>query len=146
MAQHRIEKAIEIAFNAHKGQLDKAGLPYILHPLHIMDQVDTENEKVVGVLHDVVEDSGVTVKDIHEALEYGNDYTVANALTALTHKKDVDYLIGYISVIRDNPLARRIKIEDLKHNLEIRRLRTITDKDLERVRKYKKALEMLGAV
>lgn len=132
-------KAMIIAYNAHQNQFDKANIPYIYHPIHIAEQMDTELECIVALLHDVVEDTDITLNDLEK--EFPKE--VIDLLKILTHDKKVDY-IEYIKKVKTNPIATKIKIADLKHNSDITRLENITTTDLKRIEKYKKALEILG--
>ena len=132
-------KAMIIAYNAHQNQFDKANIPYIYHPIHIAEQMDTELECIVALLHDVVEDTDITLNDLEK--EFPQE--VINLLKILTHDKKIDY-IEYIKKVKTNPIATKIKIADLKHNSDITRLENITTTDLKRIEKYKKALEILG--
>ena len=132
-------KAMIIAYNAHQNQFDKANIPYIYHPIHIAEQMDTELECIVALLHDVVEDTDITLNDLEK--EFPRE--VIDLLKILTHDKKIDY-IEYIKKVKTNPIATKIKIADLKHNSDITRLENITTTDLKRIEKYKKALEILG--
>lgn len=132
-------KAMIIAYNAHQNQFDKANIPYIYHPIHIAEQMDTELECIVALLHDVVEDTDITLNDLEK--EFPQE--VIDLLKILTHDKKIDY-IEYIKKVKTNPIATKIKIADLKHNSDITRLENITPTDLKRIEKYKKALEILG--
>ena len=126
-------KAMIIAYNAHKNQVDKSGVPYIYHPIHVAEQMDTEEECVVALLHDVVEDTDVTF----EQLESEFPSEIIDILKLLTKTKDIDYY-EYINKIKENAVARKAKIADIKHRLDV-----ITDKDIKREEKYKKALSIL---
>ena len=132
-------KAIIIAYNAHINQKDRSGLPYILHPIHLAEQMDTEEECIVALLHDVVEDTEVTFKELEK--EFST--TIIDALKLLTHDKDTDYF-EYIERIKTNPLAVKVKLVDLKHNSDETRLEKITEKDIARNKKYVKAIRMLS--
>lgn len=131
-------KAMIIAYNAHQNQFDKANVPYIYHPIHIAEQMDTEVECIVALLHDVVEDTNITF----DYLEKVFPKDIIDVLKVLTHDKKVDYL-EYIRNVKNNPIATKIKLADLKHNSDITRLDIITETDLKRMEKYKKALEIL---
>ena len=131
-------KAMIIAYNAHKNQVDKSGVPYIYHPIHVAEQMDTEEECVVALLHDVVEDTNVTFKQLGEVFSK----EIIDILKLLTKKKEIDYY-EYINKIKENAVARKAKIADIKHNLDRSRLDVITDKDIKREEKYKKALSIL---
>lgn len=112
------ERAMRLAYRAHDGQVDKAGVPYIFHPIHLSEQMTTEAAVCVALLHDVVEDSDVTIEDI--AALFPADVT--EAVRLLTHDENVPYL-DYIRALRANPLARTVKLADLAHNSDESRLR-----------------------
>ena len=131
-------KAMNIAYNAHMNQFDKAGVPYIYHPIHLAEQMDSETECIVALLHDVVEDTEVTF----EQLEKDFPKEVIESIRLLTHDKDVDYK-KYIKELSQNPIAKKVKIADLLHNSDETRLEKITIKDVARRERYKKALEFL---
>lgn len=128
-----------IAYKAHEGQVDKAGKPYILHPLHVMKQVRTIEEQIVALLHDVIEDTDCTLEDLRK--EHFSE-KVLEALALMTHDKTVPYM-DYIAKIKENPLARAVKIADLHHNMDLKRIPNPTEKDYERLEKYKAALRYL---
>ena len=132
-------KAMKIAFDAHIDQVDKSGVPYIYHPIHLAEQMETEDECIVALLHDVVEDTKITF----EQLEKDFSSEIIDALKLLTHNKNVDY-IKYINNIKNNPIAKKVKLADLKHNSDITRLEKVTKKDEERREKYRKAIEILN--
>lgn len=134
-----IAKAMEIALDAHKGQKDKGGFPYILHPLTVASKQETENCIIVALLHDVVEDSGYTLEDLRAA---GFADEVCDAIDLLTHKQGEDYF-SYIHKIKTNEIAKSVKVQDLRHNSDTSRLATVTEKDERRVEKYRKALDIL---
>lgn len=131
-------KAMIIAYNAHKEQIDKAGVPYIFHPIHIAEQMETEIECIVALLHDVVEDTNVTFEELEKI--FSKD--IIDILKLLTHDKNVDYM-EYIKNIKENPIARKVKIADIKHNSDETRLDKVTLEDIARGKKYKKALTIL---
>ena len=136
-----LERAIEIAVEAHKGQIDKGGSPYILHPLRVMMSVDGESEKIVAVLHDVVEDSDWTVDAL---LAEGFSVEVIEALKTVTKEsEDEDYDL-IIQRAMQNPIGRKVKIADLRDNLDVTRISEITDTDVKRINKYKRALKFLS--
>lgn len=130
-----LEKALQIAAKAHEGQKDKEGLPYILHPLRVMGHVEGSDAQIVAVLHDVVEDTAVTLDDLRAA---GFGETVLAAVACVTHRKDqpyADYVIG----CKDNPVARQVKLGDLADNCRLDRsiLRPrLLDRDLARIHRY----------
>jgi len=135
-----IEKSLEIALKAYKGQKDKAGKTYILHPLRIMAKMNTEEEMSVAMLHDVIEDSDYTFEDL---ISEGIPANVANAVQALSKNKDENYE-QFIERILRNKLASKIKLADIEDNINILRLDTVTQKDLERISKYHKAWKTLS--
>ena len=135
----KTKKAMIIAYNAHHGQKDKSGLPYIHHPLHLAEQMSSEETCIVALLHDVVEDTDITFDYLKK--EFSND--ILQALELLTHDKSVDYF-EYIKKLKDNPIARTVKIADLRHNSDKSRLDNPTEKDLKRYVKYEKALKILS--
>ena len=137
-----LERAIEIAVEAHKGQVDKGGSPYILHPFRVMMSVDLELEKIVAVLHDVVEDSNWTFEAL---LAEGFSIEVIEALKSVTKNSDNEDYDSFIQRAMENPIGRKVKIADLRDNLDVTRISDITDKDVKRINKYKKALKILSA-
>ena len=138
--QPMLELALSTATEAHRGQFDKAGIDYIEHPIFVASQVDSEEEKAVALLHDVIEDSSVTAEEL---LNAGLPETVVTAVQILSKKKGQDYQT-YLKTVKSNPLARAVKLADLKHNSDLSRLETITDKDLEGLEKYKKTIDYLS--
>ncbi|WP_308545011.1 HD domain-containing protein [uncultured Sneathia sp.] len=137
---NKYELALKIATEAHKGQVDKAGVPYINHPLTVASLVDTEEEKIVALLHDTIEDTNITEQDL---IDYGFPNEIVEAVKLLTHNKNVPYM-DYVAKIKDNELARKVKIADLTHNSDLSRLKEITEKDKKRYEKYQKALLYLS--
>ena len=135
-----IERAIEIATEAHCGQLDKAGNEYIGHPLRVMAMGKTTEEKIVGILHDVVEDSSWTFERL--AAE-GFSASIIEALRCITKQPDSEPYDKYIARIKHNPLAVAVKLNDLTDNMDIRRLPYLSDKDVKRLKKYLKAYKQL---
>ena len=133
------KKAMKLCFEAHKEQDDKSGLPYVFHPFHVAEQMKDEVTTAVALLHDVVEDTGYTLTDL---VEMGFPEAVTDALALLTHDPSVQYL-EYVSKVKDNPAARAVKLADLKHNSDTSRLDFLTEKDIQRLEKYKKAIELL---
>ena len=130
--------ASKIAYKAHEGQTDKAGVPYIFHPIHIAEQMDSEESCVVALLHDVIEDSDITLEILSK---YFNDDIIA-ALRVLTKKENDDYVM-YIKRVKTNKLATKVKIKDLEHNRDLTRLNEVTDKDRKRSMKYWEAIRYL---
>lgn len=135
-----IDIALAIAKKAHAGQVDKAGIDYIQHPLYVASQVTTEQEKAVALLHDVIEDSDVTADVL---LAAGLPSEVVSAVQILTKKKGQSYQ-EYLERVKMNDLARVVKLADLKHNSDLSRLKTVSDTDYERVKKYKNAIRYLS--
>jgi (p)ppGpp synthase/HD superfamily hydrolase len=136
-----IEKAIEIALKAHANQLDKAGEPYILHPLRLAIKFDDRKLQIISILHDVIEDSAYTLSDLSAA---GFVPEIISAIDALT-KKDGEKYEDFINRVQKNTLAKKVKIEDLRDNLNIARLGycELSDNDLMRINKYNRALIIL---
>lgn len=131
--------ALELAVEKHKNQTDKAGNPYILHPLHVMENVNSKEGKIVAILHDIIEDTDVTEDYL---LKIGLSKRIVDAVVALTRSKDMDYQ-EYIKNLISNPLAKEVKLADLEHNMDLKRLPTLEEKDLERNRKYQIAYHYL---
>jgi (p)ppGpp synthase/HD superfamily hydrolase len=139
-----LERAIEIAISAHKGQTDKGGNPYILHPLRVMISLESQAEKMVGVLHDVVEDSDWTFEDLENE---GFPVDVIDALKSVTkneseHGSDEGYF-RFVERAKLNPIGARVKIADLHDNLDISRIPKLDESAMQRINKYKRSLEIL---
>ena len=133
------KKALKLSFEAHKDQVDKSGMPYIYHPFHLAEQMKDEDTTIVALLHDVVEDTDITVDDIRKM---GFNEEVCEALKLMTHDDNVPY-IEYVSKLKRNPMAKIVKIADLEHNRDLTRLNAVDEKALKRVEKYKRAMEEL---
>ena len=136
-------KAMDIAYHAHQGQLDYNGIPYIFHPIHLAEQMEDEISCCVALLHDVVEDTTVTLADLE--LEFPP--AVTQAVDLLTHRKGVDYF-DYVRSLRTNPIAVKVKLADIAHNADQTRCigSGLASDDLSRWRdKYRKAQEILLA-
>lgn len=135
--QHLLAKAISLAATSHEDQTDRAGLPYIMHCLHVMNTVESKDPEVlqVAVLHDTLEDTSVTQKMLSDS---GYSTEVCAALHCLTHCKLESYEV-YIEKVCSNKTAMLVKLADLRHNSDITRLKGITPKDFERISKYHKA-------
>ncbi len=131
--------AMRIAFDAHKEQTDKTGLPYIYHPIHLAEQMTDEVTTCVALLHDVVEDTDLTFEDLEA---YGFPSEVIAAMRLLTHDDAVPYM-DYVKEIAKNPIAKAVKLADLVHNSDLSRLDTIDEKALKRAEKYKQAMGIL---
>jgi len=127
-----LELALQIAVKAHAGQKDKSGEPYIFHPIRVMQRCSTPKAKIVALLHDTVEDTDVTFEDLEEA---GFDSGTLGTLRLVTHEKDVPY-DNYIDALMHDPVAVEVKLADLEDNSDIRRLKDIGAKDVERLKKY----------
>lgn len=138
--QFTIERAIQIAARAHAGQKDKAGSPYILHALRVMLRMKTPIEMIVAVLHDVVEDTSFTLGKLKNL---GLPRRALRCLDLLTHKKSVSYEV-YLQGIARDPLATKVKLADLRDNMDLSRIKRITRRDINRLRKYKRAVKFLS--
>lgn len=130
-----LEKAIALAAKHHEGQTDKAGKPYIFHLLKVMMDVEKNNEMIVAVLHDILEDTSVTIDDLKNQ---GFSNQILSSITSLTKLSDESY-DNFIDRVCLDPLAAKVKLADLCHNRDIKRLANITDKDVKRLCKYDKA-------
>ena len=152
-----LEKAIKIAVEAHTGQVDKGGNPYILHPLRVMLSLDTEEERIVGILHDVVEDcEGWTWERLREQ---GCSDEIIEALKSVSKTPEeekqfkkmddpnekLDHYLEFIKRAKFNKIGRNVKAADIKDNLDISRIDDITESDIDRLNRYKAALKLLGA-
>jgi (p)ppGpp synthase/HD superfamily hydrolase len=134
-------EAMKIAYHAHHGQVDKGGIPYIFHPCHLAEQMTDEYTTCVALLHDVVEDSNVTLEELSKIFPA----EVVEAVALMTHRKDADYL-EYVAAIRENPIARAVKLADIAHNSDTTRLEATADNLAVQKRlheKYSKALQIL---
>lgn len=133
------KKAMKLCFEAHKEQVDKSGLPYVFHPFHVAEQMTDEITTAIALLHDVVEDTDYTLQDL---IDMGFPREVTDALALLTHEEGVPYL-EYVAGIKADPAARAVKLADLAHNSDSTRLDSVDEKALERIEKYRKAMEIL---
>ena len=133
------KKAMKIAYRAHLYQSDRTGLPYIFHPFHLAEQMTDELTTAAALLHDVVEDTNMTFDDLRKE---GIPEEVISALVLLTHEEGVPYY-DYVRMTKNDPIAAAVKRADLLHNSDISRLSTVTGADLQRMEKYKKALDIL---
>ena len=131
--------ALKTAFKAHEGQTDRSGLPYIFHPYHLAEQMTNETETAAALLHDVIEDTDMTADDLRSV---GISEEIITAVTLLTHEKDTDYF-DYVRRLKSNPAARAVKLADLDHNSDTTRLDTVTQHDLDRLEKYKRARRII---
>lgn len=134
-----LELAIELASHAHNNQFDKAGEPYINHPLRVMYNLATTEEKIVGVLHDAVEDSDLTLERLSDL---GFPSTIVQAIESLTKRPKEKYG-DYIERVKCNSLAVRVKLEDMRDNMEITRIHNPNKKDFDRLKKYQKVFPEL---
>jgi (p)ppGpp synthase/HD superfamily hydrolase len=135
-----IETAIAIAAQAHQGQTDKGGKPYIFHPLQVMSRVESIDEKIVAVLHDVLEDTEVTAEQLRTV---GFGVHIIEAVKGLTRSKGEEYS-DFISRAKSNPLSRVVKVADIQENMNLDRIPHPTQEDRARVEKYKRALQELS--
>lgn len=133
------KKALRLCFDAHREQVDKTGLPYVFHPFHLAEQMKDEYSTVCALLHDVVEDTDCTLEDLRSM---GFPDAVVDALALLTHDPAVPYM-DYVKVIATNPIARKVKMADLRHNSDLSRMDEVDEWALKRNEKYKKALAYL---
>ncbi len=138
-----LEQAIHIACEAHAGQTDKAGAPYVLHPLRVMFSVDTDEERIVAVLHDTVEDSEDV--DLHSLKDAGFSETILTAIDCLT-KRDGEAYDVFIDRLINNPIARSVKLADIEDNMNIRRMDELAETDLARLGRYHRAWKKLTAL
>lgn len=136
---HLTNEAMKLAYNAHHGQVDKAGVPYIFHPMHLAEQMDDEYSTCVALLHDVVEDTHVTLEQLAQIFPK----EVVDAVAVLTHGKDEPYL-QYVQRVTLNPIAKKVKLADLNHNSDQTRMVNASEETLAYFReKYRKAFEIL---
>ena len=134
------KKALRLCFDAHKDQVDKTGLPYVFHPFHVAEQMTDEISTVCALLHDVMEDTDCTPEDLRTM---GFPQEVIEILLLLTHDPSVPYM-DYVKKIGTNPVAKQVKLADLKHNSDLSRMDTVDEYPLERNEKYKEALRLLS--
>jgi len=136
----RLERAIAIAAEAHSGTKDKAGMPYIFHPLRVMLKMRTDDERIVAVLHDVVEDSKSW--PLRRLRAEGFSGKVLKAIDSVTKRENEEYA-DFIERASRNPIGRKVKIADVLDNLDVKRIARPTRKDYERFKKYRRALRVL---
>ena len=134
-----LQRAIEIAVEAHHGQKDKNGMPYILHPLRLMFQMKSDSEKMAAVLHDVVEDSDWTLEQLKSEGFNGDVIEAVNLLT----RDDNDSYDEFVQKIASSPISKAVKIADITDNLDLSRISRMTGKDVARVKKYQRVLKTL---
>ncbi|MGT2880286.1 HD domain-containing protein [Streptococcus equinus] len=135
-----VKLAHEITKRAHKGQVDKAGAPYILHPETVASFVTKDDEKIVAYLHDVIEDTPCQLRDLENA---GFSSEIIKAVDLLTRKTGQSYK-QYLKLVKTNELARVVKLADLKHNSDLSRLTHVTENDIKRLKKYQDAIVFLS--
>ena len=139
----RLETAIMHSLMRHAGQVDKSGMPFILHPLRVMFRLETELEQMVGVLHDVIEDSDLSFDDLRQ-MGYADE--ILTALDGVTRREDESY-DEFVRRSQAHPISRRVKLADLEDNMDLRRLPvTRTEKDVARLQRYRRAWEQLRRV
>lgn len=137
-----LEDAIQLAVEAHAGQRDRNGQPYILHPLRVMFRLRTETLQIVGILHDVVEDTDYTFEDLRKM---GYPEPIIHALDCLTKREGEDYG-DFVERSQSDPIAREVKLADLEDNMDVRRMPQVTGKEAARLDRYRQAWEKLRAV
>ncbi len=133
------KRAMKLCYEAHRDQVDKSGIPYVFHPLHLAEQMQDENTTVAALLHDVVEDTAYTFTDL-EKIGFSSD--VISALRLLTHDDNTPYM-DYVAKIKNNPIAKAVKLADLAHNSDLSRLDNVDDNALARIKKYADAIRLL---
>ena len=133
------KKAMRLCYEAHRDQTDKSGVPYVFHPIHLAEQMRDEDTTVTALLHDVIEDTVYTFDDL---VKMGFSENVITALKLLTHDKSVPYM-EYIAKIKENPVAKAVKLADLAHNSDLSRLSSVDDKARSRIQKYEAAKKLL---
>ncbi len=131
--------ALKLCFDAHKDQLDKSGMPYVFHPFHLAEQMEDENSTIVALLHDVVEDTDHTIDELKEM---GFSEEITRAIALLTHDESVPYM-DYIEKIKADPIAKAVKLADLRHNSDRSRLDSLDEWAMRREEKYKAAIRLL---
>ena len=133
------EKAMQIAIKVHRGQLDKGGNDYINHPVRVERRCACQEDRLVALLHDTIEDGNIASEYL---LLVGFSQEVVDAVLSVSRKRGEDYF-EFIQRCKANPIGRRVKIADLKDNMDITRLKELTHKDIERLKKYHKAYNIL---
>lgn len=133
------KRALKLCFAAHKDQTDKSGLPYVFHSFHLAEQMPDELTTVVALLHDVVEDTPYTLEDL---AKLGFPQKVLSTLARLTHDPSVPYL-DYVAALKEDPIARQVKLADLRHNSDLTRLDHVDEKARQRAEKYAAAIRLL---
>ena len=136
----KTKAALKLCFEAHKNQTDKSGMPYVFHPIYLAEQMKDEETTIAALLHDVVEDTDYTIADLEQM---GFSSAVLDALKLLTHNDGTPYM-EYVAKIKDNPIAKAVKLADLEHNSDLSRLDTVDEKVLKRKEKYSQAIRLLN--
>ena len=137
-----LERAITIAAEAHSGKPDKAGQPYILHPLRVMLRLTSTEDRIAGVLHDVVEDSDWSIEMLRSQ---GFSEDILSAIDAVTIRPGEDYEVFVLRAAKD-PIGRRVKFADLEDNSDMGRIASLTDRDLRRMEKYRRAIALIASL
>ncbi len=133
--------ALNLCFTLHEYQKDKGNSPYVFHPFHLAEQMTDEDSCIVALLHDIIEDTPCTLDDLKKL---GFSTKIIRAIDDITYKEGMDYF-DYINIIHNNPLATRVKLADLKHNMDVTRLEEVTKKDEQRIKKYNQAIQLLSS-
>lgn len=131
--------ALKLCFEAHKSQEDKSGMPYVFHPFHLAEQMTDEDTTIVALLHDLIEDTDHTLDGLRAL---GFSERVIDAIALMTHAEGVPYM-DYVAKIKENPIARAVKLADLRHNSDMSRLDEITPYAKQRAQKYAAAIRLL---
>ncbi|MCD8209088.1 MAG: HD domain-containing protein [Bacteroidales bacterium] len=142
MMNELLEKAMKLAGEVHKEQTDKAGKPYIFHLMRVAERCDTDEEKIVALLHDVIEDTELTAQNL---LDEGFPPLIVDAVLSLTRNDGEDYM-DFVERAALNPIARSVKMHDLEDNMDITRLERLEEKDLARLNKYLRAYSYLKSL
>jgi (p)ppGpp synthase/HD superfamily hydrolase len=140
--ENLVDKAVALALKAHTGQLDKGGNPYILHPLRMALRFNDPSLQVISILHDVIEDSNITFSDLNS---FGFSNEIVEAISALTKNESENYE-DFINRVCLNKLATQVKLVDLEDNMDVTRIKNLTEEDRVRLNKYKKAYDQLKKI
>ncbi len=138
--EQQLSKALDLAIEVHKGQYDRNGLPYLGHVVRVMNAGQTLQEKIVGALHDVVEDSPMTIEDLRL---HGFDDEIVDAVDAITFYDEAETYDEYIDRVIKNRIAVRVKLNDLTDNMDIRRLSELDNQSIQRLKKYFRAYKTI---
>lgn len=136
----KTKAALKLCFEAHKNQTDKSGMPYVFHPFHLAEQMKDEETTIAALLHDVIEDTDYTIGDL-EQINFSPD--VLEAIKLLTHTDSTPYM-EYVAKIKENPIAKAVKLADLEHNSDLSRLDIVDEEALKRKEKYEQAIRLLN--